>query len=302
MLFSLESFLLFSQSIPSQDLGFVDSKATALDLTVNGRDLTVHQSPTILSSNRGGGTTGAGEFGPSPERWLHAKYFVYSVVWKITPLLASWMTSSASLLFKHGVLDSNATALELGCGISGILALSLGPLISSYILTDQEYVLKLLNQNLSENQEDTSSSIKGRKAAPRPKRGSASTAQQKDRTNISARSLDWETDEVTTSLTGSELKKSFDVAIACDCIYNDALIEPLVQTCVDVCRLRDLEEEDGMKPTVCVIAQQLRSADVFEGWLTAFHKAFRVWRVPDEELIDGLKSDSGFVIHVGILR
>lgn len=55
-----ETFLLFSQSIPSQNLGFVDSKASILDITVGNRDLTIHQSPTILSSNRGGGTTGAG--------------------------------------------------------------------------------------------------------------------------------------------------------------------------------------------------------------------------------------------------
>lgn len=59
---SLEVFLLFSQSIPSQNLGFVDPKATVLDLTINGHDLTIHQSPTLLSSNRGGGTTGAGAF------------------------------------------------------------------------------------------------------------------------------------------------------------------------------------------------------------------------------------------------
>lgn len=56
----LESFLLFSQELPSQDLGFVDAKATTLELTVAGKDLTIHQSPTLLSSNRGGGTTGAG--------------------------------------------------------------------------------------------------------------------------------------------------------------------------------------------------------------------------------------------------
>ena len=57
----LESFLLFSQSIPSQNLGFVDSKATLLELTIGDRDLAIHQSPAILSSNRGGGTTGAGK-------------------------------------------------------------------------------------------------------------------------------------------------------------------------------------------------------------------------------------------------
>lgn len=55
-----ESFLLFSRDIPSQDLGFVDAKAASLELTVAGHDLTIHQSPTVLSSNRAGGTTGAG--------------------------------------------------------------------------------------------------------------------------------------------------------------------------------------------------------------------------------------------------
>lgn len=105
---------------------------------------------------------------------------------------------------------------------------------------------------------------------------------------------------MTSSLTGSE-KKSFDAVVACDCIYNDALIEPLVQTCIDVCKLR-LQEGGQEMSTVCIVAQQLRSAEVFEGWLKSFHSAFRVWRVPDEELIEGLKSDSGFVIHIGILR
>ena len=168
-------------------------------------------------------------------------------------------------------------------------------------MTDQEYVLKLLSQNLAENQHENSSSVKSRRGTAKPKRGSAVAVQLQKESNILARPLDWETDEVTASLSGSESKKSFDTVIACDCIYNDALVEPLVQTCVDVCTLRELEG-DRTRPTVCVVAQQLRSAEVFEGWLKAFYKAFRVWRVPDEETIDGLKSDSGFVIHVGILR
>ncbi|KAH6716872.1 hypothetical protein BKA61DRAFT_313054 [Leptodontidium sp. MPI-SDFR-AT-0119] len=276
-----ESFLLFSQSIPSQNLGFVDSKATLLELTIGDRDLSITQSPTILSSNRGGGTTGA-------------------VVWKITPLFARWITST-NFLFKLGILDSDSTVLELGCGISGIIGLSLEPLISSYVLTDQDYVMKLLNQNVIQNRQETSSAGKGRKSSSKPKRGSAPTSSLQAASNISARPLDWETDVVTASLTGRDSKKSFDAVIACDCIYNDALIEPLVQTCVDACRLRisdDAEEE----PAVCIVAQQLRSSEVFEGWLKEFHKVFRVWRIPDEDLINGLKSDSGFVIHIGVLR
>ncbi|PVH86043.1 hypothetical protein DL98DRAFT_450838 [Cadophora sp. DSE1049] len=276
-----ESFLLFSQSIPSQNLGFVDSKATLLELTIGDRDLSINQSPTILSSNRGGGTTGA-------------------VVWKITPLFARWITST-NFLFKLGILDSESTVLELGCGISGIIGLSLGPLISSYVLTDQDYVMKLLNQNLTQNRQETSTASKGRKSSSKPKRGSAPTNSLHAASNITARPLDWETDEVTASLTGSDSIKSFDAVITCDCIYNDALIKPLVQTCVDACKLRAVGDP-GQNLAVCIVAQQLRSSEVFEGWLKEFHRAFQVWRFPDEELIDGLKTDSGFVVHIGILR
>lgn len=49
-----ETFLLFSQQLPSQDLGFVDAKATSLEVTVGRRELNIQQSPSILSSNREG--------------------------------------------------------------------------------------------------------------------------------------------------------------------------------------------------------------------------------------------------------
>ncbi|CAL3965184.1 hypothetical protein PZA11_002011 [Diplocarpon coronariae] len=278
-----ESFLLFSQSIPSQNLGFVDSKATSLDITIGDREFSISQSPNLLLSNRGAGTTGA-------------------IVWKITPLFSRWMSKSTNLLFRTGVLDSDSTVLELGCGISGIIGLSLSPLIDSYILTDQDYVMKLLNQNLAQNQSQTSSTKKSRKSLTKSKRGSAMPNLVQAAGHVTATILDWETDEVTPSLTGDVSKRSFDGIIACDCIYNDTLIKPLVDTCIDVCRLRESDESKNENPSICVVAQQLRSSEVFEGWLREFHRAFRVWRIPDEELGDGLKSDSGFVIHIGILR
>jgi hypothetical protein len=67
----------------------------------------------------------------------------FAVVWKITPLFASWITLTSNLLFKHGILDSNASVLELGCGISGVIGLALSPQIGSYVLTDQDYVMKV---------------------------------------------------------------------------------------------------------------------------------------------------------------
>lgn len=58
---TLETFLLFARPIPSQNLGFIDPKAQTLDITIRNKDYIVHQSPGVLSSNRAGGTTGAGE-------------------------------------------------------------------------------------------------------------------------------------------------------------------------------------------------------------------------------------------------
>jgi hypothetical protein len=171
--------------------------------------------------------------------------------------------------------------------------------VHSYILTDQNYVLKLLNQNLAENKLSYATAPRGRKSASKDKAAVLSAASQTVKTagNVTATTLDWEIDEVSSLTTAST--KSFDVVIACDCIYNDALIAPLVQTCADVCRLRDGSEEE---PTLCIIAQQLRSSEVFESWLVAFQAVFRVWRIPDEMISKELGSDSGFVVHFGILR
>jgi hypothetical protein len=224
------------------------------------------------------------------------------VVWKITPLVATWITSSDNPLFKYHVLHSTSSMLELGCGISGIIGLALGPLVQHYTLTDQEYVMKLLSQNMVDNMPSTSASAsRGRKSKPRPQKGSAAG---KLSSNVTALPLDWETDDVSSVVAGlEEGKRSFDAVITCDCIYNDCLIPPLVQTCADACQLRRTQIEDSeSEPTVCIIAQQLRSPEVFENWLKAFHKVFRVWRLPDTYLTKELASNSGFVIHIGILR
>lgn len=55
-----EAFLLFSQHIPADNLGFIDSRATSVEVTIRDNEYTIHQSPTLLSSSRAGGTTGAG--------------------------------------------------------------------------------------------------------------------------------------------------------------------------------------------------------------------------------------------------
>ncbi|KAK4226362.1 hypothetical protein QBC38DRAFT_510464 [Podospora fimiseda] len=268
-----ETFDLFSQSLPSQNLGFIDSKAQTLDLTIAGRDLTIHQSPAVLSSNRAGGTTGA-------------------VVWKITPLLATYLSTTPTF---SSIFSSSPSfqILELGCGISGLIGLLLSPKISKYILTDQPYVSKLIEQNITENHLPHHQPKNKKKKQQQQFLGGGGG-------ELIFKPLDWESTQVTFQEWGNE---GYDLIVACDCIYNDALINPLVDTCVDVCKLRT--EGDGEREregTICLIAQQLRDDTVFEGWLKKFMQHFKVWRIRDEKLPEGLRSGDGFVIHFGVLK
>lgn len=161
-----------------------------------------------------------------------------------------------------------------------------------YLATDQEYVLRQLRKNITDNMDTIQPSSNSRRKKTESKPHSSS--------NIIIRALDWETDNLGNlyydiGLQGEE--EGIDLIISCDCIYNEALVDPLVNACKDICSLAP-----PSKPTVCVVAQQLRSPDVFEAWLTAFHKHFHVWQIPDEYLDDSLKENSGFILHIGILR
>jgi hypothetical protein len=218
----------------------------------------------------------------------HASTNTTTVVWKVTPLFASWLSSPANFLSTNALLSPTSTVLELGAGVSGIVAFSLGPKVSRYTATDQDYVLKLLRQNILENLDTV---LPQKRVAKKGGKKQIQSSSGGDR--ITATELDWETSD-TRDL------EPVDLVIACDCIYNEALIEPLNSTCAAICRLR--KEDGGEKPTLCLMAQQLRSPDVFEAWLKSFHQKFEVWQVPDKLLDEGLREGSGFVVHVGIVR
>lgn len=234
--------------------------------------------------------------------------------------------------------------VELGCGISGLVALSLGPLVGHFLATDQEYVRRLFRENVEENaaavqivhenQNPPQALRKKKKSAGKAQRGKASgqaSGGSNSLPNISFTPLDWELD-VPSALKDTiphsqrahrpavidddddddderEGKdRGFDLLLSCDCIYNDALIPPFVRTCADICRLRPAYDEqvslDGMprRPTVVVIAQQQRSPEVFEAWLRETLHEFRVWRLSDEVLGEGLKAGTGYIVHVLLVR
>ena len=49
------------------------------------------------------------------------------------------------------LLPPGASVLELGCGVSALVGLVLAPAVASYVLTDQPYVARLVERNISEN-------------------------------------------------------------------------------------------------------------------------------------------------------
>lgn len=224
------------------------------------------------------------------------------MVWKVSIPFAEWITAPNNVLSKAGYLSRDSVALELGAGVSGIVAVALGPLLKRYIATDQDYVLRILKQNILENlPSDPTRTIK-RAGGLRSKRSQSSPQQASF--SIETLELDWELDSVATlpHLLGQDAHHpdGVDLIIACDTVYNDMLIEPFNNMCAQICSLRPASPEE--KPTLCVIAQQLRSPEVFESWLKSFHRRFHVWQVPEEHLSPSLRQSAGFIVHVGILR
>jgi predicted nicotinamide N-methyase len=128
--------------------------------------------------------------------------------------------------------------LELGAG-TGVLAALLGPLCMSYIATDQPANTRLVEKNISVN----SGAIK------RSALGSPATIV----------SLDWM--DVTTARKRATTKghvyavpeaRDVDLVLAVDCIYNEALVQPLVDTLAATCS----------RGAIAWVVVELRSSDV----------------------------------------
>ena len=259
-------FLLFSQDLPTNDLGFVASKAITIEVDVDGHTYELEQSPGILTSQRGAGTTGA-------------------VLWKVTPLFAEWLASSPRLLQDAGILSKDSVIVELGCGITGLIGIVMAHKVSRYILTDQAYIMKTLNNNIKHN------------SPPVPRASTRKASLKSTISNLVTASLDWEIDEPSGLLSHSDDGGGIDLVVACDCVYNEYLIQPLVDTMSAICRT-----SRGTHSTTVLIAQQLRSESILESFLEAMILDFEVWRLPDEHLSQSLRFGSGYVLHMARLR
>lgn len=248
----------------------LDPKSPTVEITINGRDFAIKQSPGILQSSREGGTTGA-------------------ALWRTSIRFAGWLASPKNALFEHGIFDGASTVLELGAGIAGLTSAVLAPRVQRVVATDQQYALKLLRDNFQDNAPASGKGKKEAKHAP---------------VNIDVAALDWETDCVPGFLAGHGLSIGVEAVVACDCVYNYALVKPLTQTCVEICRARgEYDAETGeSRATMVIVAQQLRQPEVFEEWMKTFMQDFKVWRLPAEMLSQDLGEGSGFCVHIAVLK
>jgi hypothetical protein len=230
----------------TQGLGIL-SRNNTVELTIGDHDLEITQSISLLQSNSESSTTGA-------------------VAWRVSPLLAEWLLDPTSVF--HKLVQPHATIVELGAGVAGILGSILGGKVRQYIATDQEHLLKLLRQNISNNVQ----------------------IEKKTTPNIKVCEYDWEFLETIKNFDSDiEGVNSNGVIIACDTIYNDFLIPHFVNA------LRKVAVTMGSGAHI-FIAQQLRSSEVLEAcFAKLLHSGFSIWAVDDTQLSESLRK--GFAVH-----
>ena len=201
----------------------------------------------------------------------------------IAPLVAEWLASLPPWLAEAGILHHKSTVVELGCGITGLLGIILAEHVANYLLTDQIYVMKTLGENVQRN------------ARPKPQKKTRGAINLTPMPQTMV--LDWETDSPATILQGMPNADHIDLIIVCDCVYNEHLIQPLVQTLTELCKVGPSDQVSTV-----LIAQQLRSDSVFEQFLEAILQYFIAWRIPDTSLPGSMGSGSGYVVHLAQLK
>lgn len=249
-------------SAAGENLGFVDRTKDTIDILLpkSQTDLTIRQSISSLSSTTNTSSTGF-------------------VCWKSALLLADWILSDDSCPLKQ--LICSHVVLELGTGVSSLLASTLGPLTKQYVASDQKHLLKLMKHNFVENVTTTkykSSTVEAPNNNP---------ARQNVWPLIDFIELDWEYPEWGMEefgqLTGST---TADVIIACDTIYNSYLIPYFVKTAKRM--MGDC--------STTIVSLQLRDDTVMELFLKeCLDCGLEIWSIPETVLSPELRS--GFVVY-----
>lgn len=198
--------------------------------------------------------------------------------------------------------------LELGAGVAGILAVLLSRQVKKYIATDQAYVLGILKDNIAANLAGTPQARPSsrRKRGQTPSKRALPTKPPESSGglgNISLLQLDWVSDEARLPLVIDGARWHPNLIIACDLIFNEAVTEPLVQTCWELLQSAEADPSSRLQPPMLLVASELRSFDVFRSYLDQMlERGFQLYRVRDECLPNRLQQSAGIAVHIAWLR
>lgn len=239
---------LVTQDQDSKRLGYVNRKDETIEISLpeSGIDLTIVQSLTGLSESTG------------------------YVCWQTALYLTDWILLDPGCPFK---LTSSMTIVELGAGVGGILVSLLGPRVCKYIATDQQNILKLLQQNYNNNKQSDTKKSKKKKF---------------EEFSVFFTEFDWEyIDHGVNNIKEIVDDTHIDLIIACDTIYNDYLIQPFI----DSFKLLMTPNVTGV-----VVGLQVRDEQLVEAFAEqVLHEGLKLYCVLNEFLSTDLLK--GFVVY-----
>ncbi|KAJ9106796.1 hypothetical protein QFC20_003980 [Naganishia adeliensis] len=196
-----------------------------------------------------------------------------SVIWRASLFLAKQILQlhhfpvPSSTPFLRTEQASTAKVLELGAG-TGVLGVLLHQLFRSWTASDQYDHLKLIARNVKQNG---------------------------DPENVHVEEVDWmdihakwikgkqgRNEALWGFSNANGVGEDYDLVVAVDCIYNEALIPPFLST---------LEYYTTKGKTIALIACELRSADVMTAFLEEWigRGGWTIYRLSDMALGDELK-------------
>ncbi|WVQ83854.1 hypothetical protein IAT38_005998 [Cryptococcus sp. DSM 104549] len=191
-----------------------------------------------------------------------------SVLWRSSLHLARLLLTQHYHPSPHPLFEPDrlrtASILELGAG-TGLLALLLGPICGRYTASDRFENLKLVKRNLDLNGLGAVGLLPDleneTKHSSPPKRGRKKEGVKE--AEVILEEIDWV--EVSEEMkrhrheAPKEGEKGYDLVLAVDCIYNEHLVQPLVDTLARYCPVGG--------DTVVWVVVELRSADVLTTFL-----------------------------------
>ncbi|WWC87374.1 uncharacterized protein L201_002263 [Kwoniella dendrophila CBS 6074] len=228
-----------------------------------------------------------------------------SVLWRSSLYLATRVLSqkhytgsstTGNLIFDYDKLGQSKI-LELGAG-TGLLSILLSQLSEKFTSSDRLENLKLVKRNLELNgiaignddilEKMDNPNVNGKKISRNNGDGFRTQVEKKQKISVNLEEIDWveiqkernRHPELWNLTNQDREEEHYDLILAVDCIYNEHLVQPLVDTLSKYCK-------KGGKSVVWVVVE-LRSADVLtlflESWMNDSSGPWTIIRLSEKSM------------------